>query len=62
MKDYPQNLTEEQLDNLIEQGYISFDLDKLAQDCVDADGVAQNLARYDGEEIELDGWWAYRVD
>lgn len=56
------NWGEEQLDNLIEQGYISFDLDKLAQDCVDADGVAQNLARYDGEEIELDGWWAYRVD
>ena len=56
------NWGEEQLDNLIERGHISFDLDQLAQDCVDADGIAHNLARYDGDEIELDGWWAYRID
>ena len=56
------NWGEEQLDNLIEHGHISFDEDQLAQDCVDADGVAHNLARYDGDEIELDGWWAYRID
>lgn len=56
------NWGEEQLDNLIKHGHISFDEDQLAQDCVDADGVAHNLARYDGEEIELDGWWAYRID
>ena len=56
------NWGEEQLDNLIEHGHISFDLDQLADDCVDADGVAHNLARYDGDEIELDGWWAYRID
>ena len=56
------NWGEEQLDNLIEHGHISFDLEQLAEDCVDADGVAHNLARYDGEEIELDGWWAYRID
>jgi hypothetical protein len=56
------NWGEEQLYNLIKHGHISFDEDQLAQDCVDADGVAHNLARYDGDEIELDGWWAYRVN
>lgn len=56
------NWGEEQLDNLVERGIISFDQDQLAEDCVNTDGVAHNLARYDGEEIELDGWWAYRVD
>lgn len=56
------NWGEEQLDNLIERGYISFDQDQLAEDVVNIDGAAQNLARYDGEEIDLDGWWAYRVN
>ena len=54
------NWGEDQLDNLIKRGIIDFDIDQLAQDCVDADGVAHNLASYDGDEIELDGWWAYR--
>lgn len=56
------NWGEDQLDNLVERGIISFDQDQLAEDCVNIDGVAHNLARYDGEEIELDGWWAYRVN
>lgn len=56
------NFGEEELEQLIKHGYISFDEDKLAEDCVDIDGPAHNLARYDGKEIELDGWWAYRVN
>ena len=56
------NWGEEQLDNLIKSGSISFDEDKLAEDCVDIDGPAHNLARYDGDEIELDGWWCYRTN
>lgn len=56
------NFGTETLNDMIKRGYISFDEDKLAQDCVDTDGVAHELARYDGEEIELDGWWAYRID
>ena len=56
------NWGEEQLDNLIKHGHISFDEDKLAEDCVDIDGPAHNLARYDGDEIELDGWWCYRTN
>lgn len=56
------NWGEEQLDNLIKNGHISFDEDKLAEDCVDIDGPEHNLARYDGDEIELDGWWCYRTN
>lgn len=56
------NWGEEQLDNLIKHGSISFDEDKLAEDCVDIDGPEHNLARYDGNEIQLDGWWCYRTN
>lgn len=56
------NWGEEQLDNLIKNGHISFDEDKLAEDCVDIDGPEHNLARYDGNEIQLDGWWCYRTN
>lgn len=56
------NWGEEQLDNLIKHGHISFDEDKLAEDCVDIDGPEHNLARYDGNEIQLDGWWCYRTN
>ena len=56
------NFGEGELEQLIKHGYVSFDEDKLAEDCVDIDGPAHNLARYDGKEIELDGWWAYRVN
>ena len=40
-----------------------FDFDKLAEKCVEEDGVAHYLATYDGKEIDLgDGLYAYRVD
>ena len=38
------------------------DIDKLAQYVVDTDGVANTLASYDGEEVELYNYYAYRVD
>ena len=38
------------------------DIDKLAQYVVDTDGVANTLASYDGEEVELYNCYAYRVD
>ena len=38
------------------------DIDKLAQYVVDTDGVASTLASYDGEEVELDNCYAYRVN
>lgn len=37
--------------------------EKLVQDAVDADGYGNNLAFYDGEEVELEcGYYAYRMD
>lgn len=39
------------------------DLDKLAEAIVDADGPANSLARYDGDEISLDcGYYCYRTN
>ena len=38
-------------------------LDKLAEAIVDADGPANSLARYDGDEISLDcGYYCYRTN
>ena len=56
------NWGEEALHNLIKNGSISFDEDKLAEECVRLDGPEHNLARYDGDEIALDGWWCYRTN
>lgn len=39
----------------------NFDYDAIADECISWDGVAHFIARYDGEEIELDnGLYAYR--
>ena len=38
------------------------DIDKLAQWCVDMDGVAHTLATYDGDEIECNGYYIYRTN
>lgn len=39
------------------------DIDTVAEQCIDVDGVAHFIARYDGNEIELDdGLYAYRVN
>ena len=39
----------------------AIDFDKVAEDCVDTDGVAHFVADYDGDEIELaDNLYAYR--
>lgn len=56
------NWGEESLQNLIKNGTISFDEDKLAENCVDIDGPEHSLAHYDGKVIELDGWWCYRTN
>lgn len=45
---------------LIEENLI--DLEELAKYCVDVDGVAHALASYDGEEIEHEGMYLYRVN
>ena len=61
MDEYKYQLGEEQFhDILIREGLI--DIEALAQWCVDMDGVAHFLASYDGEEIEENGYYIYRVN
>lgn len=47
-------------DILIKEGLI--DIEALATWCVDMDGVAHYLASYDGEEIEGNGYYIYKVN
>lgn len=47
-------------DILIREGLI--DIEALSQWCVDIDGVAHFLASYDGEEIEENGYYIYRIN
>ena len=37
-------------------------IEELAQYCVDVDGVAHTLAHYDGEELEHNNYYLYRVN
>ena len=61
MDEYKYQFGEEQFhDTLIREGLI--DIEALSQWCVDMDGVAHFLASYDGEEIEENGYYIYRVN
>ena len=61
MDEYKYQFGEEQFhDTLIKNNLI--DIDTLSQWCVDMDGVAHFLAHYDGEEIEENGYYIYRVN
>ena len=61
MEEYKYQFGEKQFhDILIREGLI--DIDALAQWCVDMDGAAHFLASYDGEEIEENGYYIYRVN
>lgn len=61
MDEYKYQFGEEQFhDILIKNNLI--DIESLAKWCVDMDGVAHFLASYDGEEIEENGYYIYRVN
>lgn len=61
MEEYKYQLGEQDFqDRLIKEGLI--DIEALAQWCVDMDGVAHYLARYDGEELEENGYYIYRTN
>ena len=47
-------------DTILENNLI--DLEKLAEWCVDMDGVAHTLATYDGEEEEFNGFYFFRTN
>lgn len=60
---YIDNFGERGLDTLIKEGTVSIDTDAVVDEAIDWDGIAHQLATYDGEEIELDdGWYAYRTN
>lgn len=47
---------------LIKQGIISIDMDAIVDECIEEDGKAHFIARYDGKEVELDGYYAYKQE
>ena len=56
------NFGDSDFDEVIKQNPDIIDLDKLVQYVIDTDGVANKLAGYDGEEVELYNCYAYRVN
>ena len=58
---YKWNFGEESIRELIKNGTISLDTDAISDEIISWDGRGNNLAFYDGDEIELeDGLYAYR--
>ena len=56
------NFGKKEFTNVVTE-YNLIDLNKLAEAIVDADGPANSLARYDGDEISLDcGYYCYRTN
>ena len=59
---YIDNFGKSELNEIIKKNNL-IDEDKLAEAIVDADGPANSLARYDGDEISLDcGYYCYRTN
>lgn len=59
---YIDNFGKKQFTEIVKKNNL-INLDKLAEAIVDADGPANSLARYDGDEISLDcGYYCYRTN
>lgn len=59
---YIDNFGKKELSDVVKKNNL-IDEDKLAEAIVDADGPANSLARYDGDEISLDcGYYCYRTN
>lgn len=59
---YIDNFGKKQFTEIVKQNNL-INLDELAEAIVDADGPANSLARYDGDEISLDcGYYCYRTN
>ena len=59
---YIDNFGKKELNDVVKRNNL-IDQDKLAEAIVDADGPANSLARYDGDEISLDcGYYCYRTN
>lgn len=59
---FKDNFGQESFSNTVKQ-YDLIDIDAVAEQCIEWDGIAHFIARYDGEEIELaNGLFAYRTN
>ncbi len=60
---YIDNFGIDSVKDLVAGGWATLDEDKIASEVIAEDGVALQLARYDGEEIDLgEGMFAYRTN
>lgn len=59
---YMDNFGKSELDTLVQKGVLDYDLDAIVNEIIDWDGYGNNLARYDGEENELNGFYIFRQD
>lgn len=41
---------------------VGFDIDGIAEECIEMDGYGHSISSWDGETIELDTFYAYKVD
>jgi hypothetical protein len=61
MEEYKLHFGEEQFQHILIQENL-IDIEELAKYCIDIDGVAHYIASYDGDEIEHEGYYIYRVN
>ena len=61
LEEFKYQLGEEEFQRVILQENL-IDIDKVAEWCVDMDGVAHTLATYDGEEEEFNGFYFFRTN
>ena len=47
-------------DFLVREGLI--DIDRVAEECIEMDGIAHFIASYDGEEVDLGDFYGYRLN
>lgn len=60
---YIANFGVDSVKDLVSEGWATLDEDKIADEVIDIDGIALQLASYDGEEIELgEDMFAYRTN
>lgn len=50
------------LEDLAQQNFITQDFDGMVQYVIDNDGIAGQLAGYDGDEVEIEGLYLYRTN
>lgn len=46
----------------IRNGNVDFDIDGIVDECIEADGFGHFISHYDGKTVELDTFFAYKMD